>query len=70
MTSHLLDEPLTRRERNVLEQAAQGLTPAPIGRELGISPDCVRAHLRRAGRKLGATSRDQAVQIYAAGEQS
>jgi DNA-binding CsgD family transcriptional regulator len=57
---------LTRREKDVLRFTTQGLSPAFIGRELHISPDAVRAHLRRAGRKLGATTRDQAAQLYAA----
>jgi DNA-binding CsgD family transcriptional regulator len=70
MTSRLLGQPLTRREADVLRYTAEGLTPTFIGRALHISPDCVRAHLRRAGRKLGATTRDQAVQLYATGGQS
>lgn len=66
MTSRLLGQTLTPREHDVLRYTAQGLTPAYIGRALQVSPDCVRAHLRRAGRKLGANSRDHAVQLYAA----
>lgn len=58
-------QPLTRRENDVLRYTTQGLTPAHIGRALHISADTVRAHLRRAGRKLGAKTRDHAVQIHA-----
>ena len=52
---------LTARERDVLRLLADGLSNEAIGKELFISPDTVRAHLRKAMSKLEADTRTQAV---------
>lgn len=44
---------LTAREREVLEQAAQGLHAKEIGAALGISPRTVEVHKTRIMEKLG-----------------
>jgi FixJ family two-component response regulator len=44
---------LTRREREVLEQAARGLGSKEIGIALGISPRTVEVHKTRIMEKLG-----------------
>jgi FixJ family two-component response regulator len=44
---------LTRREREVLEQAARGLGSKEIGMALGISPRTVEVHKTRIMEKLG-----------------
>ncbi len=54
---------LTKREREVLRLLADGLSNEEIGRELFLSPETVRTHLRKAMGKLGAGTRTQAVAI-------
>jgi DNA-binding NarL/FixJ family response regulator len=52
---------LTQRELDVLRLLAEGLRQEEIGRRLGIGPETVRTHVRKACTRLGATSRTQAV---------
>ncbi len=52
---------LTPRERQVLRLLADGMRNEQIGRELFISPDTVRTHVRKAMDKLQADTRTQAV---------
>jgi RNA polymerase sigma factor (sigma-70 family) len=52
---------LTRREREVLRLLADGNTNEEIGKELFISPETVRTHVRKAMAKLDADTRTQAV---------
>jgi len=52
---------LTRREREVLCLLADGHSNDAIGRQLSISPETVRTHVRKAMDKLGAATRTQAV---------
>jgi len=54
-------EPLSARERLVLAQVQRGLTVAAIAAELYISPNTVKTHLRRLYRKLGVSTRDEAI---------
>jgi DNA-binding NarL/FixJ family response regulator len=54
---------LTRREREVLRHLADGQSNDAIGRELHISPETVRTHVRKAMTKLEADTRTQAVAI-------
>lgn len=61
---HLADtpyEPLTRREVEVLQHAAQGLSNKEIGTLLFISDRTVQGHLQNIYQKLGVTSRTEAV---------
>lgn len=53
-------ERLTPRERQVLEQVADGLTNKAIARQLEISPGTVKAHVERVIAKLGVADRTQA----------
>jgi PAS domain S-box-containing protein len=53
--------PLTERERQVITLIALGHETGAIGRELYISPDTVRTHVRNAMSKLGAHTRAQLV---------
>ena len=60
---------LTPREREVLGRLALGLTGSEAARDLGISPETVRVHVRNAMRRLGARTRVQAIGLaLAAGE--
>ena len=59
----LLEQPvsISRRERQVLDLVADGLTTAEIGSELGISKRTAEWHLARVVDRLGARNRVQAV---------
>lgn len=52
---------LTARERDVLGEAARGLTNKAIGQALGISDRTVQGHLRNIFEKLNVTNRTEAV---------
>lgn len=56
-------EPLSEREREVLEQLASGANNNEVAEGLGISPETVRNHTRNARRKLGARSRSHAIAL-------
>ncbi len=52
---------LTQRERDVLRLLADGHSNEEIGKELFISPETVRTHVRKAMNKLEADTRTEAV---------
>ena len=52
---------LSARETQVLQCVANGMTDQAIGRELEVSTETVRTHVRRLRRKLGASNRATAV---------
>lgn len=54
-------EPLSERERIVVGRLVAGDTVAAIGRALYLSPNTVKTHVRNAYRKLGVTTRAEAV---------
>lgn len=54
-------ETLTRRETQVLELVAKGMTNAEVGRRLYISETTVKTHLLRIFGKLGVSDRTAAV---------
>lgn len=54
--------PLTGREREVLELLADGSTNREIAERLHLSPDTVKEHASSVYRKLGASSRAEAVE--------
>lgn len=56
-------DPLTDRERQVLELVAAGLPNKAIARELGISEHTVKFHVGSLLGKLGAGSRTEAVTL-------
>jgi DNA-binding NarL/FixJ family response regulator len=58
-------EMLTQREREVLEQVAQGRDNKAIAANLYISPATARTHLQRVFKKLGVHSRAEAVAFAA-----
>jgi LuxR family transcriptional regulator, maltose regulon positive regulatory protein len=55
-------DPLSDRELTVLRLLGGTLSRRDIGRELGISPDTVKSHVRAIYRKLGVSSRLEAVE--------
>ena len=56
---------LTRREREVAEMAARGLTTPEIADRLVVSPRTVETHLYRAFGKLGVTTRAELRSVFA-----
>jgi DNA-binding NarL/FixJ family response regulator len=56
-----IDEPLTVRERDVLELLAEGLPNKAIAARLGISDQTVKFHIASLLSKLGASNRTEAV---------
>ena len=67
VSRHLTEfgEELSSREIVVLQLAADGLTQREIADQLFISYNTVKTHLKATYRKLGATSRDDALSRYA-----
>lgn len=51
---------LTDRHVEILRLVADGLTGDQIARRLGLAPDTVKSHLRKAFRTLGASGRAHA----------
>src|SRR6201997_1588642 len=56
-------EPLTRREREVLEQFTAGASNKEAGRHLGISPRTIEDHRANIMKKLGAKNAADLVRI-------
>jgi DNA-binding NarL/FixJ family response regulator len=56
-------EPLTARERDVLNLIAEGLCNKSIARQLGISLGTVKTHVKGVLEKLDATTRTHAVVV-------
>jgi DNA-binding NarL/FixJ family response regulator len=54
-------EPLTAREREVLELLAEGLSNRQVAERLGISEHTAKFHVASVSGKLGASSRTEAV---------
>jgi DNA-binding CsgD family transcriptional regulator len=55
---------LSLREQEVLRELAQGLNNRAIAERLYVSQDTVKSHLRSVYRKLGVSSRAEAVALY------
>jgi two-component system nitrate/nitrite response regulator NarP len=55
---------LTRRELEVLADLASGRTNKQIARDLGVSLNTIKFHVRNLFQKLGVNSRSQAIAMY------
>ncbi|MCC8939254.1 Response regulator protein TodT [Bradyrhizobium ivorense] len=62
-------EPLTRREREVLEQFTAGASNKEAGRHLGISPRTIEDHRANIMKKLGARNAADLVRIVMTAQQ-
>ena len=56
-------DPISKRERQILQMVATGVTNRQIAHKLGISINTVKVHLRNIFTKLGAESRTEATMI-------
>lgn len=56
-------EPLTEREKEILQMVATGVTNREVAYQLSISVNTVKVHLRNVFNKLGAESRTEATMI-------
>ena len=56
-------EPLTEREKELIQLVATGVTNRAVARRLSISVNTVKVHLRNIYTKLGAESRTEATMI-------
>lgn len=57
----MVNQGLSKREREVLVWLKQGLSNKEIGLALGISPRTVQKHLQRVYHHLGVQTRTEAV---------
>jgi DNA-binding NarL/FixJ family response regulator len=63
LAEHIGEEPLTERERAVLEHLGGGFRNRDIGERMRISQETVKVHLRHIMEKLGARDRTHAMAI-------
>ena len=56
--------PLTKREKFIMRQVAQGYPNQIIAEQSFISVNTVKFHMKNIFVKLGASNRTQAVQLY------
>ncbi|MBD9370068.1 response regulator transcription factor [Xanthomonas sp. XNM01] len=61
LAAHVLDEPLSQRETEVLQQVAAGLSNKQVGQRLLVSEETVKAHMKSILSKLKARDRTHAV---------
>ena len=63
LTASEQEPELTPRQSEILAYVAKGLNNREIAKQIGIGPDCVKAHLKTAFSRLSAASRSEAVAI-------
>lgn len=63
MAVHAVQEPLSAREVSIIEMVAAGKANKQIARELSLSEDTVKSHLRSIFAKLDVNDRTQAVTL-------
>jgi LuxR family maltose regulon positive regulatory protein len=60
LVTQALIEPLTARERDVLAAVASGLSNHETARDLGVSVNTIKTHLKHINQKLGVHGRKAA----------
>jgi DNA-binding NarL/FixJ family response regulator len=63
VAEHALDDPLTDREMAILGMVADGHPNKQIARNLDVSPDTIKSHLKNIFAKLGVDDRTHAVTV-------
>lgn len=63
VAEHALDAPLTEREMAILGKVAEGHPNKQIARDLELSPDTIKSHLKSIFAKLGVDDRTHAVTV-------
>jgi DNA-binding NarL/FixJ family response regulator len=63
IAEHVSEEPLTRREVEILQEMSGGLRNRAIGERLFIAEETVKVHIKHLMFKLGAKDRTDAVAI-------
>lgn len=58
------DKPLTWKQVEIMRKTAEGLSAKEVAREMEISPDTVRGHIKEIFLRLGAKNKGQAVEIF------
>ncbi|MCQ8895641.1 response regulator transcription factor [Limnobacter humi] len=61
-------KPLTWRQVEIMQRIAVGMTAKEAARDLNLSPETVRAHMREVLVRLGAQNRAHAVSIFTKAE--
>ena len=54
---------LTGRQHDIIHSMMRGLTNREIATQFNITPNCVKAHIKRVCNKIGAANRTEAVAI-------
>lgn len=57
-------KPLTWKQVEIMRKTAEGLSAKEVAREMNISPDTVRGHIKEIFLRLGAKNKGQAVEIF------
>jgi DNA-binding NarL/FixJ family response regulator len=65
LAAYAAADPLTEREIDILKLVALGMANKEIGRELSLSEDTIKAHLKSAFAKLDVADRTHAVTVAA-----
>lgn len=58
------DKPLTWKQVEIMRKTADGLSAKEVARDMDISPDTVRGHIKEIFLRLGARNKGQAVDIF------
>ncbi len=58
------DKPLTWKQVEIMRKTADGLSAKEVARDMDISPDTVRGHIKEIFLRLGARNKGQAVEIF------
>lgn len=59
---------LTERQKSILKELVKGKTSSTIAKELFISPETVRSHIKRMYKALHINSKAEAIAMYLRGE--
>lgn len=57
-------KPLTWKQVEIMRKTAEGLSAKEVARQMNISPDTVRGHIKEIFLRLGAKNKGQAVEIF------